>query len=192
MAQGQLVPLGAGAQGFDPFAVLRKQVEQLFDGVSRGGAVRERDVATVMPPRINVSEDDREIKISAEMPGVTPQNLTVTVADDMLTIRGEHEQERETDRKNYHVIERRVGVFQRSLRLPFPVDPNQVRASVDNGVLNISIAKTDPKQRSHRIEVSSSGKDGESDSTKADSTKAGGDRSSKDANTSNEGKGPAH
>jgi HSP20 family protein len=187
MAQGQLVPLGVGAQGFDPFAVLRKQVEQLFDGVTRGGAIQERDAATVMPPRINVSEDDREIKISAEMPGVRPQDLTVTVADDMLTIRGEHEQERETDRKNYHVVERRIGVFQRSLRLPFPVDPNQVRASVDHGVLNISIAKTDPKQRSHRIEVSSSGKDGESDTTKA-----GGDRSSKDANASSEEKGPAH
>ena len=52
-----------------------------------------------MPPRINVSEDDREIKISAEMPGVRPQDLTVTVADDMLTIRGEHEQEHETERK---------------------------------------------------------------------------------------------
>jgi HSP20 family protein len=187
MAQGQLVPLGVGAQGFDPFAVLRKQVAQLFDGVSRGGAVQERDAATVMPPRINVSEDDREIKISAEMPGVNPQNVTVTVADDMLTIRGEHEQEHETERKNYHVVERRVGVFQRSLRLPFPVDPNQVRARADHGVLNISIAKTDPKQRSHRIEVSSSGKNEDSDTTKA-----GGDGSSKDAKASNEEKGQSH
>jgi HSP20 family protein len=162
MAQGNLVPTGVGAPGFDPFSILRREVEQLFDGVTRGGALQDAPAATVLAPRINVSENDREITITAELPGMSPEDVSVVIADDMLTIRAEHEEERESDRRNYHLIERRVGVFQRSLRLPFRVDPEQVDARVDNGVLTIKIAKTDATQRSHRIAVGSGGNAGTS------------------------------
>lgn len=153
MAQGHLAPLGFGAQGFDPFSLLRREMEQLFDNASRGGTVQEQGAGTVVAPRMNVGEDEREIKISAEMPGIKPENVSVTVDDDVLTIRGEREVERETERKNYHLIERSVGVFQRSMRLPFTVDPAQVQARVDQGVLTVTIPKTDPKRRTHRIDV---------------------------------------
>jgi HSP20 family protein len=174
MAQGNLTPLGFGAQGFDPFSVLRREMEQLFDGASRGGAIQAPTAATVVPPRIDISEDDREIKISAEMPGMRPEDVTVTVNDDVLTIRGEREQERETTRKNYHLVERSLGVFQRSVRLPFAVDPAQVQARVNHGVLSITIPKNDPKRGSQRIDVRSGGdgaegsasKDGSSDASK--------------------------
>ncbi|HEV7574629.1 MAG TPA: Hsp20/alpha crystallin family protein [Caldimonas sp.] len=169
MAQGNLVPTGVGAPGFDPFSILRREVEQLFDGVSRGGALQDAPAATVVAPRINVSENDREITITAELPGMRPEDVSVVIADDMLTIRAEHEEERESDRRNYHLIERRVGVFQRSLRLPFRIDPEQVDARVDNGVLTIKIAKTDATQRSHRIAVGS----GDNAGTRGDGDGAG-------------------
>ena len=167
MAQGNLTPLGFGAQGFDPFSVLRREIEQLFDGASRGGGVQAPIAGTVVPPRISISEDDREIKISAEMPGMRPEDVTVTVNDDVLTIRGEHESERETERKNYHLVERSIGVLQRSIRLPLPVDPGQVQARVNNGVLSITIPKNDAKRRNQRIEVRSGG-DGEASSASND------------------------
>jgi HSP20 family protein len=151
MAQGNLTPLGFGAQGFDPFSVLRRELEQLIEGPGRGGA--QGSAGTVLAPRINISEDDREIRITAEMPGMRPEDVQVTVHDDMLTIRGEQERERETDRRNYHLVERVVGVFQRTVRLPFPVDPGQVQARVNNGVLTLTIPKNDPKRSSQRIEV---------------------------------------
>lgn len=162
MAQGNLVPTGVGAAGFDPFSILRREVEQLFDGVTRGGALQDAPAATVLAPRINVSENEREITVSAELPGMSPEDVSVVVADDMLTIRAEREEERESDRHNYHLVERRFGVFQRSLRLPFRVDPKQVDARVDNGVLTIRIAKTDAAQRSHRIAVGNGGNAGRS------------------------------
>jgi HSP20 family protein len=93
---------------------------------------------------------------------MSPEDVSVVVADDMLTIRAEHEEERESDRRDHHLIERRVGVFQRSLRLPFRVDPKQVDARVDNGMLTIKTAKTDAAQRSHRIAVGSGGNAGTS------------------------------
>jgi HSP20 family protein len=159
MAQANLTPLGFSTQGLDPFSVLRREIEQLFDGARRSGEVQAPAAGTVVPPRINISEDDREIKITAEMPGVRPEDVTVTVNDDVLMIRAEHERERETERRNYHLVERSIGVFQRSVRLPFSVDPSQVQARVNHGLLSITIPKNDEKRRSQQIEVRS-GDDG--------------------------------
>ena len=152
MARGILAPLGFGTQGADPFTLLRQEMEQLFDNVSRGPS-QGGAVGTVMSPRMDVSEDEKEVRITAEMPGVAPENLEVTLNDDVLTIRGEREREQRTERKNYHVMERSYTTFQRSLRLPYPVDPAQVQARFDEGVLTITIPKTGTKQSSQRIEV---------------------------------------
>jgi len=151
MARGHLSPYGN--QSNDPFLMLRNEMEQLFDNVLREPLQGIAGRATVVAPRMDVSEDDKEIKITAEMPGATPDNIAVMVEDDVLTIRGEREQERETSRKNYHVVERTVGVFQRTLRLPTPVDPEKVQARFDNGVLTITVPKSAAAQRSRRVQV---------------------------------------
>jgi HSP20 family protein len=164
----------------DPFSLMRREIERLFEAPTRGGAVQEQSGATLFAPRINVSEDDREVKISAEMPGMKPEDITVSVNDDVLTIRGEHEEERENKRKDYHVVERSIGVFQRSLRLPFPVDPSQIQARVENGVLTVTIPKTDAKRRTHQIAVDSGSRSGASDV-------GGGNGGSGDAGKSSDG-----
>jgi HSP20 family protein len=162
MASGPLAPFGWGGQGNDPFTMLRHEMESLFDNVMRGGALQPAGgAANVLAPRMDISEDDNEIRLSAEMPGVSPENVSVELNDDLLTIRGEREAERQEERKNFHVMERTYGAFQRSLRLPFPVDPAQVQARVDHGVLTVTIPKTGIKQRSQRIEVKSGGGGGE-------------------------------
>ncbi len=155
MAQGHLSPFGFGSQSSDPFLMLRHEMEQLFDNVVRTPSSASTVAATVVAPRMDISEDDKEIKVVAEMPGATPDKIEVTIDDDMLTIRGEREQERETSRKNYHLIERSVGVFQRSLRLPAPVDANQVQARFNNGVLTVTIPKDGVKDRSRRVQIRS-------------------------------------
>jgi HSP20 family protein len=158
MASGPLAPFGWGGQGNDPFSMLRHEMENLFDNVMRGGPLQAAGGPTnVLAPRMDISEDDNEIRLSAEMPGVTPENVSVELNDDLLTIRGEREAERKEERKNFHVMERSYGAFQRTLRLPFPVDAAQVQAQVDHGVLTVTILKTGMKQRAHRIEVKSGG-----------------------------------
>ena len=176
MAQANLTPLGFRAQGFDPFSVLRREMEQLFDGVMRGGAAQEGSAGTVVAPRIDVSEEDREIRITAELPGMKPDDVSVTIDDDVLTIRAEREQEREAKRRDYHLIERSIGVFQRTLRLPFPVDPGQVQARMENGLLTISIPKNESRQRAHRVEVTSGQREG-GDGQGSGSSAAGGSSS---------------
>jgi HSP20 family protein len=153
MATGSLAPLGFGRQGAEPFSLLRREMEQLFDDI--GGTPSRAGVAgMVMSPRMDVVEDDKELRITAEMPGVSPDKVEVTVDDDLLTIRGAREVEQRTERKNYHLIERIQGGFQRTLRLPYPVDPTQVQARFDDGVLTVTLPKSGIKQGAQRIEVS--------------------------------------
>lgn len=155
MARGFFAPLGFGRQGADPFSLLRREVEQLFDDIG-GTPSQAGGAGMVMSPRMDVVEDDKELRITAEMPGVSPDKIEVTVNDDLLTIRGEREMEQRTEHRNYHLIERIQGGFQRTLRLPYPVDPSQVQARFDDGVLTVTLPKSGVKQGAQRIEVSRS------------------------------------
>lgn len=71
----------------------------------------------------------------------------------MLTVRAEKKQERNGERHGVHVSERAYGTFQRSLPLPFPVDPDQVQANFENGVLQVTLPKTQPQERNRRVQV---------------------------------------
>lgn len=155
MARGHLTPFGFGSHRGDPFQLLRREMEQLFDNV--GGTEGEASAGrgNIVAPRMDISEDDQAFKVVAEMPGARPEDVEVLVEDDMLTIRAERTQERETNRRDYHLLERSVGVFQRSLRLPAPVDPGKVQATIDNGVLTVTIPKDAGQARARRVQVRS-------------------------------------
>jgi HSP20 family protein len=73
------------------------------------------------------------------------------------TIRGEKKLERKDEKENFHFMERSYGTVQRSLRLPFPVDPDQVQAEFNNGVLTVTLPKTKAQERSRRIQVQGRG-----------------------------------
>jgi HSP20 family protein len=105
---------------------------------------------------MNVSETDKEIRITAELPGVDQNDVDVSLDDDVLTIRGEKKFEQKEEKENFHFVERSYGTFQRSVRLPFPVDPEQVNASFENGVLTVSLPKTAQQERSRKIQIQSS------------------------------------
>ncbi|HEY1900244.1 MAG TPA: Hsp20/alpha crystallin family protein [Steroidobacteraceae bacterium] len=111
-------------------------------------------VATALiTPQINVSETDTEIRVAAELPGVELDDLEVDVVDDMLVIRGEKRLERSDEDENFHFVECAYGSFQRTVQLPFAADPDQVQANFENGVLSITVPKSDQQQRAHRIDV---------------------------------------
>lgn len=142
--------------GFDPMFSLHREMNRLFDdfmgGPSAGGQGQSSG-GNIINAHINVSETDGEIRISAELPGVAEQDIDVSLNDDVLTIRGEKKFERSDDKENFHFVERSYGTFQRSLRLPFSVDPEQVRAEFENGVLNVTLPKSAQQERSRRIQV---------------------------------------
>jgi HSP20 family protein len=142
----------------DPFLAMRREMNRLFDDVFDGFGLPSAfgPVLRQMPaaPKIDVSETDNEIQITAEMPGIDQNDVEVLLEDDRLIIRGEKKEEREDKDRNYHVRERVQGAFSRTLPLPFAPDPNQVKAEFRNGVMTITIPKPqEVKQKQHRIEV---------------------------------------
>jgi HSP20 family protein len=106
-----------------------------------------------LSPRIDISETDSEYKIEAELPGINQKEIDVKIDNNILTIKGKKEDIKEEKEKNYHLRERYYGAFQRSISLPNNIDPEKIKASFENGVLNISVPKSD-KRTPKKIEIS--------------------------------------
>ena len=125
----------------DPFQELdrlQRQMDTLFQNV----AGRERPYRREgVYPLLNVSEDPDHIYVQAELPGVNPEDLDITLKEQSLVLRGERKIPPEEKNANYHRRERESGFFRRALRLPVPVDSNKVEASCKDGVLTITLAK---------------------------------------------------
>ena len=95
---------------------------------------------------MDVTETDKEIEITAELPGLEEKDVQVNLADNVLTIRGEKKAEKEEKDKNYRLVERSYGSFVRSLQLPDGVNANAIKASIDKGVLKVTVPKPAPAQ----------------------------------------------
>ena len=104
---------------------------------------------TNINPSIDICETDKTIEVSAEMPGLEPKDVDISIDDDTLTIRGEKKVEEERKDKNVQLSERSYGVLYRVLQLPPGVDPSSVQATMSDGVLRLTIPKpatSEPKK----------------------------------------------
>jgi HSP20 family protein len=152
MALHSLIPFRSS--GSDPFHYFQREMNRLWDDVMHGaGRAGQNGDASIM---VNVSETSSEIKVTAELPGVGKDDVEVELNDEMLIIRGEKKHEHKEEEENFHYIERSFGTFQRSLRLPGAVDPDQVDAHFDNGVLTVKLRKSAQQEKARRIQVKSS------------------------------------
>ena len=94
-------------------------------------------------PSVDVSEDKDSVIIRAEMPGMTKEDVKISIQDNVLTLKGEKKQEKEEKEKNYHRVERSYGSFCRSFQLPTSVKNDKVKASYKDGVLCVTLPKTE-------------------------------------------------
>jgi len=136
---------------WDDMFSARRDFDRLFDRyLGRGTG----ETLSAWAPSVDVQEDANEITVAAELPGVNPQDVNVTVENGVLTISGEKNEEREEGKadSNYHMVERRYGRFERSFSLPSTVEADSVKASYENGVLRIKLPKTE-LAKPRRIEV---------------------------------------
>lgn len=104
-------------------------------------------------PSVDISETDTAYLIKAEIPGVKKEDVKVTIQDGMLTIQGERKQEKEEKSKKFHRIERSYGSFMRSFRVPDDADESAVKAEFKDGMLNVTLAKSE-KSKNKAINVS--------------------------------------
>ena len=143
-------------QLIEPFTQLRSEVDRLFEGFPlRMPTFNFRRFALAMPA-IDMSETKTSYKITAELPGLDPEDVEVTVEQDLLRITGEKKEEREEEEQGYRLSERNYGSFERVLTLPTGADPDKISAKFKNGVLTIIIAKDGAKQNVRKISVAKS------------------------------------
>jgi HSP20 family protein len=150
-------------QRWDPFNELRRMQETMnnlwrgFGAGTTAGTTEGQEMETWAVP-LDVVQQGDNVVIRASMPGVNPDNIDVSIEDNVLTIRGESAHESEHKEGNYLMRERRSGSFYRALRLPDTVDTDQAHPFYEHGVLTITIPKAESK-KAKQLKVSVDGRE---------------------------------
>ena len=133
-----------------PFGKLEEEFESMMNRFFRPeefGLSLER-----FAPEVNVVESDGELEITADLPGIKQEEVNVELRDGNLWISGKKEEEKEEKGKTYHRLERRYGEYRRVIPLPTTVDEEKIEAEYQEGVLKITVPKTE-SAKPKRIEV---------------------------------------
>jgi HSP20 family protein len=125
-----------------PFQLLRREMDNWFEHffpepIREIGPVAAPEWA----PRVDVEETDKELVVKADLPGVDPKDVDVSVTEGALVLRGEKKEVREDKKKNYHRVERFIGKFYREIPLPAGVDPDKIAATCGKGVVTVTIPR---------------------------------------------------
>jgi HSP20 family protein len=133
---------------WDPFQDLHAFRDEMNRTFNRWFGREEQDERSAprWAPALDVMESGDAYHIDVEVPGLGPEDIDVTVDQGMLTVQGERRYQEETRDRQYHRVERRYGVFRRAITLPSHVDANRVDATYDNGVLRLTVPKTEAAQ----------------------------------------------
>jgi len=127
---------------------IQREMNRMFDGFFHGTQDEDYSISS-WTPAVDIAEHDDEYKVKVELPGVNKEDVKITLESNILTIRGEKKQEKETKKENYHRIERSYGSFQRSFTLPTSVKSDKIDAIYKDGILSVSLPKAEeakPKQ----------------------------------------------
>jgi HSP20 family protein len=150
-------------QAMRPFESLRREVDRLFEDFAGGSwrspfgrsffdiePVWRAQSTAVMMPAVDVTETDNAYEITAELPGMNEKNIELKVVDDVLSIKGEKQEEKEEKRKDYYLSERSFGSFQRSFQVPKGVDSEKIQATFNKGVLTVTLPKSTEAQKAEK------------------------------------------
>jgi len=138
---------------FGELSSLRREMDRLWEnffGEKPLTRMWEREWA----PSLDISETRDNFVVKAEVPGIDAKDIDISLTGDVLTIKGEKKQEREEKEEDYHLVERSYGSYSRSVRLPAEVESNKIKASYKNGILNITLPKSEKvKAKEVKIKV---------------------------------------
>jgi|SRR5947209_11746926 len=129
----------------DPF----RELASFFENWATPTTGKDQLAAGTFVPPVDVYEDEHNLVLKLEIPGLNEEDLNVSLENNTLTVQGERKFEKEEKEENFHRIERRYGSFTRTFRLPNTVDTDKVEASYDKGILKVMLAKraeAKPKQ----------------------------------------------
>ena len=141
---------------FQEFNTLQSRMNQLLrNSLSNGNHSDEALTSTSFAPAVDVYEDEHQVKLKIEVPGIDEKDIDVRIENNTLTVHGERKLEKEEKEENFRRVERQYGSFTRSFTLPNTVDTDQVNARYNKGILNISLAKKqEAKPKQIKVNVS--------------------------------------
>ncbi len=136
------------------FEQMRREMDRLWDSFFERGIRRKPEEVSDWFPSLDVSETKNDLVIKAEVPGMEPKDIDISLSDGVLTIKGEKKQEREEKEEDYHLIERSYGSFARSIQLPKGVQSDKIQATYKNGVLKVILPKSEEaKKKEIKVKV---------------------------------------
>jgi HSP20 family protein len=151
---------------YDPFRELRSlqdEMNRLFSSsFSRSSGTGEGDqiMRGAWNPSVDIFENQNQIVLEAELPGMKPEDVEISIENNVLTLHGERKFEKKDESDNFHRVERSYGSFTRSFTLPPTVSSENAQAEFENGVLRLTLAKRE-EAKPRRIEIKSNGGSGE-------------------------------
>jgi HSP20 family protein len=131
---------------YDPwrsFENMDNQMQRFFNNFGNGWLPATTSEMDSYLPKVDSYEDDKNIYFSAELPGLTKDDVKITLSEGILTISGKKERKEEKKEKNYHRVERSFGEFIRQFELPKGYNQKQIEAKFTNGVLEVTIPKNE-------------------------------------------------
>lgn len=143
-----------------PILAIQQEMNRLFDdffGDSVPAPFRSEELGHVaVSPKVNVEETESEFHVTAELPGMHEDDIDVSLHDGALVLRGEKKFESKSEEQNFHRVERAYGSFHRSIPIPTEIDADKVDAEFSNGVLNVTLPKTETSRTARKINVKKS------------------------------------
>lgn len=132
---------------FDTFLGLQEDLNKMFRrNWPAPGEGDSMEKVYNWAPAVDIYESDNSLVVEAELSGLDPDDIDVSIDNNILTVKGERKKISEVKEENYYRIERAYGTFQRSIRLPSEVDAEKIEANYENGVLKVSVPKIEPKK----------------------------------------------
>jgi HSP20 family protein len=123
---------------------LREAMDRLFDDAfTRPFSISREGGSNWSSPAIDMYQTDNDVVVKAALPGIKPDEVQINVTGDVLTLRGETKHEEEKKDKSWHIHEHRWGAFERSIMLPTGVIADKAKADFDNGILTITLPKSE-------------------------------------------------
>jgi len=139
---------------FREFERMRRDMDRFWDSFLEGGLRKRTEEGGEWFPSLDVAETKNELVVKAEVPGMDPKNIDISISDGVLTIKGEKKEEKEEKEADYHLVERSYGAFTRSIRLPAEAQSGKINASYKNGVLKLTLPKSEEaKKKEIKIKV---------------------------------------
>jgi HSP20 family protein len=124
---------------FTNLSTLQQEMNRMFEDAF---APMARQSQEAVMPAIDIREDENNLIVTAELPGVDKKDVQIEVRDNILTIKGEKRAEKREEKDNWHTVERSYGSFTRRVMLPYEVDDAQADATMDQGVLTLKLPKS--------------------------------------------------